>query len=99
VDPSGCRARGASGTGRPGPRPISGRSGAAKLALMVVPVTAAALLAVPAPMGVADSSQHAAITITSNAGFVSCHCVTAGTGTAADPYIIGPCTITSPSDG
>jgi hypothetical protein len=70
-----------------------------KLSLLVVPATAAAFIAIPASASFADSAQHAAITIASNSDFLSCNCVTAGTGTASDPYIIGPWTIASPSGG
>ena len=67
--------------------------------LIVVPFTviAAALLAAPAP-AFADGG-HAAITITSNAGFSTCGCVTSGNGTAASPFIIGPFSIPAPSGG
>jgi len=71
-----------------------------KLALLVTPATAAAFIAIPASPSLAGGgAQHAAITITSNAAFLSCRCVTAGTGTAADPYVIGPWAISSPSGG
>jgi hypothetical protein len=57
-------------------------------------------LGLPAPSASANAApQHAAITITSNQGFLSCHCVTSGDGTAASPYVIGPWTITAPSGG
>jgi hypothetical protein len=46
-----------------------------------------------------DEYQHGPITITSNAGFTSCACVTSGTGTAANPYVIGPWQITNESSG
>jgi parallel beta-helix repeat protein len=45
------------------------------------------------------SSSRGAITINSNADFASCGCVTAGTGTASDPYVIGPFAIATPSGG
>ncbi len=71
-----------------------------KLVLLLAPAIVAAFLAIPAsPSWAGGGSQHTAITITSNAGFVSCQCVTAGTGTAADPYVIGPWPISSPSGG
>ena len=70
-----------------------------KSVTFVSAATAAWFVGVSAPPSLADVSQHAAITITSNAGFSSCQCVTAGTGTASDPYVIGPWTITSPSGG
>jgi hypothetical protein len=71
-----------------------------KLVLLLAPATAAAFMAIPASSSLAGGgAQHPAITITSNADFVSCQCVTAGTGTAADPYVIGPWSISSPSGG
>jgi hypothetical protein len=70
-----------------------------KLVLLLAPATAAVFIAIPASPSWAGGAPHAAITITSNAGFLSCQCVTAGTGTAADPYIIGPWAISSPSGG
>jgi hypothetical protein len=54
------------------------------------------------PTGTASAgggSAHKAITITSNADFTTCNCVTGGSGIAADPYVIGPWTIKSPSGG
>jgi hypothetical protein len=56
-----------------------------------------ALFAWPAGHASAGTGQHAAITITSNAGFGSCGCVTSGDGTAVDPYVIGPWAIPAPS--
>jgi hypothetical protein len=53
----------------------------------------------------ADVSQHGAITITSDADFTApgssagCACVTAGKGTIANPYVIGPWAISAPSGG
>jgi hypothetical protein len=53
----------------------------------------------------AGTGQHGAITITSNSDFTApgsvtgCACVTAGNGTAASPYVIGPWAITAPSGG
>lgn len=73
--------------------------------LIVVPLTViatavfTALSADPATPAFAGTGSHAAITITSNAGFSACGCVTSGNGTAADPFVIGPWTITAPSDG
>lgn len=70
-----------------------------RLALFVASAAAVAFAVFPTPPGLADASIHTAITITSNAGFLSCQCVTAGTGTASDPYVIGPWAISSPSGG
>jgi hypothetical protein len=53
----------------------------------------------------AGSGQHSAITITSNSDLTApgsatgCACVTAGNGTAASPYVIGPWAIGTPSGG
>jgi hypothetical protein len=71
-----------------------------KLSLLVAPATFAAFIAIPASVSFAGGGgQHAAITITSNSDFLSCQCVTAGAGTAASPYVIGPWSISSPSGG
>jgi parallel beta-helix repeat protein len=54
------------------------------------------------PVGTASGGggpNHAAITIASNRDFTTCTCVTAGTGTASNPYVIGPWTIKTPSGG
>lgn len=69
--------------------------------MAALPVTAAtvALLLIPAAPAFAGTGQHAAITITSNAGFSTCGCVTSGNGTAANPYVIGPWAIPAPSGG
>ena len=42
---------------------------------------------------VAATGSHAAIAIQSDADFASCGCRTGGSGTASDPYIIGPWSI------
>ena len=42
---------------------------------------------------------HAAITIAEDADFQACGCITGGSGTAADPYVIGPWLITAPDPG
>jgi hypothetical protein len=68
--------------------------------LLIVPLIAiTAMLFTPVTPGLAAAGQHAAITITSNAGFSVCSCVTSGNGTAANPYIIGPWAIAAPSGG
>ncbi|MBI3287655.1 MAG: right-handed parallel beta-helix repeat-containing protein [Chloroflexi bacterium] len=59
--------------------------------LMILAVSTVAQAASPPP--------HAAITITSDSDFVSCACVASGSGTAADPFVIGPWKITAPSSG
>jgi hypothetical protein len=70
-----------------------------RLLLVLSPLTLAVLFAVPAAPALAGTGQHAAITITSNAGFSTCGCVTSGSGTAADPFVIGPWAIGAPSGG
>jgi hypothetical protein len=65
------------------------------LASVVIALIAAAVLGA----GPATASSRGAITITSNAGFASCGCVTAGTGSASNPYVIGPFAIATPSGG
>ena len=70
--------------------------------LLSVPLTLAAmtLFAFPAaPAHATGAAPHAAITITSNAGFSACSCVTSGNGTAASPFVIGPWSINAPSGG
>src|SRR5579871_4838030 len=47
----------------------------------------------------ASAASHSAITITSNADFSTCACVTAGDGSAANPFVIGPWAIGAPSGG
>jgi hypothetical protein len=42
---------------------------------------------------VAATGKHAAIVIQSDADFASCGCMTSGSGTTTDPYIIGPWSI------
>jgi hypothetical protein len=65
------------------------------LSILVVGV----LFALPAAPSSAGTGAHAAITITSDAGFATCGCVTSGSGTAASPYVIGPWAIAAPSGG
>jgi hypothetical protein len=68
--------------------------------LYVAAIAASALvLAVPATPAFAGMGGHAAITITSNADFSACGCVTSGNGTAASPFVIGPWSIAAPSGG
>ena len=77
--------------------------------LIVVPLTVVAttlftaLFALPATPALAGAGGHAAITITSNADFSACGCVTSGNGTAANPFVIGPWAIPAraarPADG
>ncbi len=73
--------------------------------LIVVPLTViattlfTALFALPATPALAGTGAHAAITISSNADFSACGCVTSGDGTAANPFVIGPWAISAPSGG
>ena len=59
----------------------------------------AGVLAFAGPAGTAVSASHAAITIAKDADFQSCACVTSGSGTSSNPYVIGPWTITAASAG
>ena len=74
------------------------------LTVIAVAVTAGAPVASLAA-ALAGTSQHGAITITSDSGFTppgsatGCACVTAGNGTPSSPYVIGPWAITAPSGG
>ena len=47
----------------------------------------------------AANGSHAPIVIASDSDFQICNCVVSGSGTAADPYIIGPWTINSTGSG
>jgi len=57
-------------------------------------VFAAAVLLLPVRAGAA-TNEHAAIVIQSDADFTNCACVTSGAGTTANPFIIGPWSITN----
>lgn len=70
-----------------------------RLLVMLSILAVGVLFALPAVPSAAATGAHAAITITSNAGFSSCGCVTGGSGTAASPYVIGPWAIAAPSGG
>src|SRR5215469_678898 len=70
-----------------------------RLLVLLSTLTAGVLFALPAAPGAAGTGGHAAITITSDAGFTSCGCVTSGKGTPASPFVIGPWTISAPSGG
>ena len=71
-----------------------------RLLVMVPTLTVGVLCALPAGPSLAKTAgSHAAITITSNADFTSCACVTSGDGTATHPYVIGPWSINAPSGG
>jgi hypothetical protein len=73
---------------------------------LLILTIAAMVAAVGAPVAAsAGAGQHDAITVTSNADFTApgspagCGCVTAGNGTTASPYVIGPWAISAPSGG
>jgi hypothetical protein len=73
--------------------------------MVLVPLTViattlfTALFAASATPAFAGAGGHAAITITSNADFTTCGCVTSGDGSAANPFVIGPWAISAPSGG
>jgi hypothetical protein len=67
-----------------------------RFVLRMVAVTAA--LVAPNAVGLAASGRGA-VTIMSNADFLTCGCVTGGNGSLASPYVIGPYQIGSPSSG
>jgi len=75
----------------------------ARLRRTMIAVAAGTLLVLGLPGGMAQSAseppRHAAITISTNADFATCACVTGGLGTASDPYVIGPWTIPAESAG
>src|SRR5215472_4779251 len=52
----------------------------------------------PDPVRAANGS-HAPIVIASNSDFQACNCLASGSGTKADPYIIGPLAINSTPPG
>jgi hypothetical protein len=70
-----------------------------RLPIVFLSLTTAVLVTMQAAPSYASANAHAAITITSNAGFTTCGCVTSGNGTAANPYVIGPWSIGAPSGG
>ncbi len=53
----------------------------------------------PVRSAMAASGSHAPIVIASDADFQTCACVTSGSGTTTDPYIVGPWTINSGKSG
>lgn len=68
-------------------------------AVLGVALLVAALLSYhPSIVRAADGS-HAPIVIASDSDFQICNCVLSGSGTTADPYIIGPWTINSTGSG
>jgi hypothetical protein len=82
-----------------GRRPAWLARGNAELRLLCAALATGVALIVSGPSSGASLPGHAAITITSDAGFTACACVTGGFGTASSPYVIGPWKVTAPSDG
>jgi Right handed beta helix region len=70
-----------------------------RLCVFGLVVIGCGVAASPGYAGGGNGGKHAGIAITSNAGFQSCACVLAGSGTAASPYVIGPWSITTPAGG
>ena len=64
-------------------------------AALVVLIAVVAISAFRASVGVAHAQggQHAPIVIQSDSDFTTCSCVVRGSGSTADPYLIGPWTI------
>ena len=63
-------------------------------AAVVVAVAVLVGVALTTGVGVAGArGGHAPIVIASDSDFSSCHCVVSGSGTTADPYVIGPLSI------
>ncbi|HXA82874.1 MAG TPA: hypothetical protein VNY56_07190 [Methylomirabilota bacterium] len=56
-----------------------------------------ALLALPLYLARAASNSHNPIVIAADSDFLTCGCVASGSGSAADPYIIGPMAINGTS--
>ncbi|HWO30025.1 MAG TPA: hypothetical protein VNO32_14630, partial [Candidatus Acidoferrum sp.] len=52
-----------------------------------------ALFAFPVYPARAASNSHNPIVIVADSDFLTCGCVASGSGTAADPYVIGPMAI------
>lgn len=67
--------------------------------VLAVALLVTALLAYRPGVARAASGSHAPIVIASDSDFQICNCVLSGTGTTADPYIIGPWTINSTGSG
>jgi hypothetical protein len=63
----------------------------------LVGVIVLALLGIFGVRAAHAASSRGAVTINSDNDFLTCGCVTAGSGTPADPYVIGPYQIGSPS--
>ena len=69
------------------------------MAALGVALHATALLAYSPSVARAASGSHAPIVIASDSDFQICNCVLSGSGTTADPYIIGPWAINSTGSG
>lgn len=69
------------------------------LRIVTLAAVTSAFLLLAAPAWANGPPPHGPITINSDADFVSCACVTAGSGTADNPFVIGPWKITRPSSG
>jgi len=67
--------------------------------LLLAAAAAGVTLVLGGPAPAASLPQHSAITIASDADFTACACVTGGSGTATDPYVIGPWKVTRPTSG
>ena len=68
-------------------------------AILGVALLVAALLGYRPEVARAANGSHAPIAIASDSDFQICNCVVSGSGTAADPYIIGPWSINSTGSG
>jgi hypothetical protein len=66
--------------------------------LLFVALATGMALVVSGPSSGASLPQHAAITISSDADFTACACVTGGLGTASSPFVIGPWKVSAPNE-
>lgn len=69
------------------------------MAVLGMALLVTALLAYHPRVARAANGSHAPIVIASDSDFQICNCVLNGSGTTADPYIIGPWTINSTGSG
>ena len=56
-------------------------------------------IVLPGPDVMGANGSHAPIVIASDSDFAACNCVTGGSGTTTDPFVIGPWTINSARSG